>query len=88
MVWNDTAQNFRPVSNIRASMNYFHPEVQEIWPFKNLKGHNTLTNANIDNDVNTDAKVVVTAIALPVLLYRLAKNGELETIMSIINFVN
>ena len=50
------AKNFRPDSNISASMDYFHPEVQEIQPLK------TLTN------VNTDA--VVIAIALLVLSYR------------------
>ena len=49
------------MSNIRSSVKYFHPEVQEIWPFKDkLK---TLFSA--------DAKVI--AKAVPVLSYRLAK---------------
>ena len=35
--WDGTAaQNFISVSNIRASMNYLHPEGQEIQPFKNF----------------------------------------------------
>ena len=29
-----TAYNFRPVSNIRSDMRYFHPEVQEKKPSK------------------------------------------------------
>ena len=65
MGWDDTAKNCRPVSNIRASKNYFHPEDQEIQPFIYLFIFLTITLSKCD----TDPDAVVTAIALPVFSY-------------------
>ena len=61
--WDGTALNFRPVSNSRPSMINFHPEVQEIYYFKNFNPKPMLTS-------NVKANTVGAAIVLPVLSYR------------------
>ena len=49
-------------------MNYFYSKVQEIQPFKNVIP-NSLTNVD----------AMVTAIALPILLYRRDKKNVVKT---------
>ena len=63
-MWIMMVQHKTSVSNIRQSINYIHPQVQEIQAFKNF--NQILSNA--DTDANADG--VVTAIALPELSYR------------------
>ena len=57
---NRTAKDFRPVSNIRASINYFHLEAH--WRYIALKKKKKKKKKD-----NANADAMVTAIALTVL---------------------
>ena len=68
-----TAWNFRPISNNMQSINRIHQYVQETKVYKNFnQKFEQLSDANADTDAG------MSAIALPVLSYRRAKNWGIQ----------